>query len=306
MGCGTSSDSARPLHPASDSVSGSPTPNTTADACAARVTVAATTPLGHRSDIPRLSAAFWGFVAAAEASGLEATLADLERFVDDVSIANLRSLGSTSIAAAAVAHMRVCEQEGAIVCAAPISLEWRVEASGTRGEVGTLLCPVHCSLLRTPASSSAILFSQSDAVCRQRFLECTSGIYLCGGRSLGRSKFYCLLGSPGLECAPTKADAVSLLGLQGYSKIQPGPLYLVEVSAALASELVRPRVALAYVERSDPSSGWSTVAHFCEGSLPGFTSGAAMEVVGETFELQAEGLEELAALGVRLHRCEEK
>ena len=92
MGCGPSSGSARPLDPASDSMSSSTTPGATADACAAKVKVAATTPLGRRSDISQLSAAFWGFVVAAEASGLEATLADLERFVDEVSIANLRSL----------------------------------------------------------------------------------------------------------------------------------------------------------------------------------------------------------------------
>eukprot|EP00951_Prasinocladus_malaysianus_P025541 scaffold224209_cov32-Prasinocladus_malaysianus.AAC.1 len=77
------------------------------------------------------------------------------------------------------------------------------------------------------------------------------------------------------------------------------------MDAEMALEHAKPMVPILYKERRSPQDSWLTVPHFLENTIPGFTSGGVPEVVGVTFSLEKQSLDDLAQCGVRLHRCDE-
>ena len=69
---------------------------------------------------------------------------------------------------------------------------------------------------------------------------------------------------------------MQMLGLQGYDKLQPGPLCLVVLDVKknpLLLEQVKPQAVLLYKIKAPESSSWETANNFLEGSVAGFTSG---------------------------------
>lgn len=186
-----------------------------------------------------------------------------------------------------------------------VPLEIRLEKrSGAlaRGYLGFGLAPLEASLLQG-AQLTTLLWTHSEDLVKQRFFGRAHGPYLCGSYP-GRSKFF--TSAPSLLSSLTKAEAIAALGLQGYAKVQkPGPLYILQAKMSWEKivEYANPKVALFYKNRSEDGQ-WVTRAQFLETSLPGFTSGGLVEVVGKTFEVAATDLNDLKDKGIEIFEFE--
>jgi hypothetical protein len=184
---------------------------------------------------------------------------------------------------------------------ANVLLEIRLEKrSGAlaRGYLGFGLVPLEASLLQG-AQLTTLLWTHSEDLVKERFFGRAHGPYLCGSYP-GRSKFFTSARS--LLSSLTKAEAIAALGLQGYAKVEkPGPLYILQAKMGWEKivEYANPKVALFYKNRSEDGQ-WATRAQFLESSLPGFTSGGLIEVVGQTFEVTAADLDDLRAKGIEI------
>jgi hypothetical protein len=182
-------------------------------------------------------------------------------------------------------------------------LEIRIEKrSGVfaEGYLALIFVPPRISLLRN-IPIMHLLWTQSEDLVNERFYNRPHGPYLCGS-FLGRSKFFTI--APSLLSCKSKAEVISALGIQGYSKVQEsGPLYVLQakMSQDKLIQYTDPKVALIYKYRSKTGE-WRDRTKFLDHSIPGFTSGGLAEIVGHTFEVGVDNLDDLERKRVEIFR----
>jgi hypothetical protein len=195
------------------------------------------------------------------------------------------------------------ERQGLAAHSTP--LEIRIEKRSGAIEAGFLafgLVPFEASPLRGRRLTS-LLWTHSEDLVNERFLMKKHGPYLCGSYP-GRSKFF--TSAPSLVSSYSKADAIAALGLRGYAKVKkPGPLFVIQAKMTWEDTLqyVQPKVALLY-KRRQIHGKWVTQDQFLEATVPGFTTGGLVEIVGKTFEIAAEDLNDLESKGLEIFRFE--
>lgn len=195
-----------------------------------------------------------------------------------------------------------------------IPLEIRIEGWRLYG-----LIPLSMSLIGS--LGDLLTWVHDEAWAKERFIEKVNGPYLCG-QFLTKSKFVSL---SKINETTTKEQALQLLGLKGYPDFdKPGNLYVITCEpTSEILHLTKPLVPILYkleyffffffflyffFERKTTiinfflkkreNGEWKSATDFGDNTIPGFTSGGLSEVVINTFEIEAENIQELAKKGI--------